>query len=126
MVRAALVWLGCSGGPGAAAGCRVVGCFLGPAGVVAPRTGWLWCCLVPEGQSPGEAGGKDACGSGLKVPVESAAGGAAALHGHRDPGGRGRSQVSQGWWCRVVVPPALGQGWGWSRPARWGTALHTW
>lgn len=116
MVRAALVWLGCSGGPG------VVGCFLGPAGEVAPRMGWLWCCLVPERQSPGEAGGKVACSSGLKVPVES--GGGRSCRAARTPGIRVGSGVLSGV-ALVVMPSALGQGWGWSRPARWATALHT-
>mgnify|MGYP006996378718 CR=1 FL=1 len=75
-----------------------------------------------EEQSPGEAGGKVACSSGLKVPVESGSG--RSCRAARTPGIRVGSGVLSGV-ALVVMPSALGQGWGWSRPARWATALHT-
>lgn len=115
---------GLLGGPGATAGCRVVGYCLGLAGEVAPRTeGGSGAAWFPRGRAQGRLG-QGCCGSELKVLVES--GGGWGCRAARIPGVRVGSGVLSGVAGRPRGAVGLGAGAGLEQACFWGTALDLW
>ena len=112
MVRVALGWLGC---------------FPGQAGEVAPRTGGGCGAQFLRVRARGRLGARDACGSGLKVPVESGGGRScgAGCSDTRRPGGLGGALRCR-WAPTAGGAICSGSGRGWGRSARVGDCLDTW